>query len=212
MKKHIKTLFPAIGSLLFAATTVIAGPPLICHRVDIGNAKSLPWRDVKDWNGGEVRYDVTRLTADTLALLTPATQLNVRMETLRRAAIYSVRKDGLADQLTLQLLARAANSEAEGKPDAMAWFDAGYFVEAMRQMAFIHQYNMLSPEERAQWKWRSESRVLDGKPWIDRAARLGAKGLGVALAKVEEYRQADLKRTSPVAASTAGSATSASQR
>jgi len=115
----MKTLFLAIGSLLFAATTVLAGPPVICHRVDIGNAKSLPWRDVKNWNGAEPRYDVARLTADTLALLTAATQLNVRMETLRRAAIYSVRKDGLADQLTLQLLARAANSEAEGKP--MPW-------------------------------------------------------------------------------------------
>ena len=208
----MKTLFLAIGALLYAATTALAGPPVICHRVDIGNAKSLPWRDVKNWNGAEPRYDVARLTADTLALLTAATQLNVRMETLRRAAIYSVRKDGLADQLTLQLLARAANSEAEGKPDAMAWFDAGYFVEAMRQMAFVHRYNMLSREERAKWKFRSESRVLDGKPWIDRAVRLGAKGLEIALARVEEYREADLRRTSPVATSTAGSVTSPSQQ
>ena len=198
----MKTPLQAIGLVLIAASTCLAGPPLICQRVDIGAAKSLPWRNGSNWNSAESSYDVARLTSDTLTLLIPATPLNVRMETLRRAAVYSVQKDGLSDQLTLQLIARAANSEAAGKPDAMAWFDAGYFVEAMRQMTFIQKYNMLSPSERAQWKWRGESLPLDGKPWIDRAAHLGATGLEVALAKVEEYRKVDLKRASPAVAAT----------
>ena len=188
----MKLMFPWIG-LLLAASTSLAGPPLICHRVEIGGAKSLPWRGVADWDGTVGNYQISRLTADTLALLTPTAPLNVRMETIRRAAIYSVRQEGLSEQLSLQLLARAANSEAAGKPEAMAWFDAGYFAEAMRQLAFVRKYDMLSSKQRDGWKWRGESGVLDGKPWIDRAARLGAKGVEVALSKVLEYRTADLK-------------------
>jgi hypothetical protein len=190
------------GALLFAAaaSTALAGPPIICQRIDIGAAKSLPWSDAKGWNAPGARYEVTRLTADTLAVLTPDAPLPVRMETLRRAAIYSAKKEGLPDRLTSQLLARAANSEAAGKPDAMAWFDAGYYVEAMRQMTFVLRYNMLSAEEKAHFKWwPSEPGGLDGKPWIDRAVGLGAKGLEVTLAKVEEWRQADLKRLSQTA-------------
>lgn len=193
-----KQLLQTVASLLISIAAAIAGPPAICHPISIGDARSLPWSDRGGWNGGDPHYDVSHLAADTLALLTPATPLNVRMETIRRAAIYSVRRENLPDQVLVQLLARAANAESAGKPDAMAWFDAGYYVEAMRQMAFVQRYSMISPEEKAMWKWRSESRLLDGKPldgrpWIERASRLGAKGLEVPLAKVDDYRLADLK-------------------
>jgi len=188
----MKTLITITGTLLLAATAALAGPPIICQRVEIGNARSLPWREVKGWDGADRQYDVTRLSADTLAALSADPALNVHMETLRRAAVYAVKKEGLADQLAARLLARAANSEAAGKPDAMAWFDAGYFAEAMRQMAFVQRY--MKPAGQAQWAWNGESWTLDGKPWIDHARSLGAKGLEVPLAKVEELRLADLKR------------------
>lgn len=188
----MKTLITITGTLLLAATAALAGPPIICQRVEIGNARSLPWREVKGWDGADRQYDVTRLSADTLAALSADPTLNVHMETLRRAAVYAVKKEGLADQLAARLLARAANSEAAGKPDAMAWFDAGYFAEAMRQMAFVQRY--MKPAGQAQWAWNGESWTLDGKPWIDHARSLGAKGLEVPLAKVEELRLADLKR------------------
>ena len=182
-------------SLLAAAAAAYAGPPLICHRVEIGSAKSLPWRAVTEWDGTAPGYDLSRLTADTLGLLAPGVPLNVRMETLRRAAVYAVKQEGAADQLAMRLLARAADSEAAGKPEAAAWFDAGYFAEAMRQMAFVKRYDMLSASQRREWKWRPEAPV-DGKPWMERAAKLGLKGVEVALAKVMEYREADLKRVS----------------
>jgi len=190
--EKMKTLITITGTLLLAATAALAGPPIICQRVEIGNARSLPWREVKGWDGADRQYDVTRLSADTLAALSADPALNVHMETLRRAAVYAVKKEGLADQLAARLLARAANSEAAGKPDAMAWFDAGYFAEAMRQMAFVQRY--MKPAGQAQWAWNGESWTLDGKPWIDHARSLGAKGLEVPLAKVEELRLADLKR------------------
>jgi len=41
---------------------------------------------------------------------------------------------------------------------------------------------------------RGDGRVLDGRPWIEKAIRMGGKGMEVALAKTGEYRDADLKR------------------
>jgi hypothetical protein len=180
------------AALLLGAVSLLAGPPAICHPIDIGTAKSLPWAASANWNSPDPGYDVSRLPADTLAILTPSAPLNVRMETIRRAAIYAVKKEGLVSELAAQLLARAANSDASGKPDAMAWFDAGYFAEAMRQMAFTQRF--MKDDEQAQWRWDGETWTLDGKPWIDHAGRLGARGLSVALEKVEEMRRADLKR------------------
>lgn len=183
----------AISAGLFGACSLLAGPPILCHPLDIGSAKSLPWRSGPDWNNPDPKYDVSRLSRDTIAVLTPAAALNVRMETLRRAAVYAVQQEGLVSEVAAQLLARAANSEAAGKPDAMAWFDAGYFAEAMRQMAFVQHY--MSARERAGWRWNGESWALDGKPWMERAVRLGAKGLELALEKVDEMRNSDLKRS-----------------
>src|SRR5438552_3041828 len=65
-------------SLGFAALFTLAqiaksGPPLICHALNIGGAKSLPWsNDV--WSlSGKTDYDLSRLVADTLELLAPST-------------------------------------------------------------------------------------------------------------------------------------------
>ncbi len=73
---------------LVAPVPLQAGTPLICHPYAIGNAKSLPGSD-GDWKGVNPSYDRANLVRGTLALLTPETPLIVRMETLRRAAIYA---------------------------------------------------------------------------------------------------------------------------
>src|SRR5688500_4770321 len=67
---------------------VHAGTPLICHPYIIGAASSLPGSD-GDWKGVNPSYDRTHLVRDTLALLNADTPIIVRMETLRRAAIYA---------------------------------------------------------------------------------------------------------------------------
>lgn len=181
--------------LALSAAAAIAGPPLICHPIDIGNAKSLPWKDDgKGWNGVDPHYNLDKLTSDTLALLTPSAPMPVRMETLRRAAIYAAKNDAVAEKLTARLVARIADEEAAGKTDSTPWFDAGYFVEGLRQIGFVYKYNMLSQSEKAEWKFRGEAPFgLDGKPWIEKAIRLGGKGMQVALVKIDEWRQADLK-------------------
>jgi hypothetical protein len=124
-------------SLLLALTTsAYAGPVLICHSIEIGQAKSLPWVDwtQKDWTqkqrGG---YDLRNLTQDTLAILHANTPVLVRMETLRRATIYARQDPQVAKELLTRLQARAANADAAGHPDALAWFDVGYLTETYKQ-------------------------------------------------------------------------------
>lgn len=184
-----------ITLLLLATTTAFAGPPMICHPVQIGVAKSLPWKTVDGWNGTDPAYNLASLSSDTLAILSPSAPINLRMETMRRAAIYTAKNQTLAAQLTAHLLARVADAEASGNATPVLWFDAGFFAETLRQASFIYRFDMLTPAEKAQWQLRGETTALDGKPWIEKAIRLGGKGMETVLIKVEEYRQADLKRT-----------------
>ena len=138
------SLLRAVGALLVAAvlsSTLRAGTPLICHPYDIGPAKSLPGGARK---GVDPAYDRSNLARDTLALLTPDTPIIVRMETLRRAAIYAtgnLRKwrnasyttddravaFGLLDQLRARAT-RATEADAD-----LALFDLAFFTETLRQ-------------------------------------------------------------------------------
>jgi len=119
-------------SLCFA-NVAQAGPPLICHAFEIGQAKSLPWVS-HNWNlnGGE-NYDTKNLVRDTLEVLKPDTPVLVRMETLRRATLYARKDPVAAKELLARLHARATSAESAGHPDALALFDAGYLIETYKQ-------------------------------------------------------------------------------
>src|SRR5712664_2971805 len=122
-----------IAALLCLATVAQAGPPLICHTIEIGQAKSLPWIS-HNWNlsGGE-NYDTKNLVRDTLEILAPDTPVLVRMETLRRATLYARKDPVAAKELLARLHSRATSAESSGHPDALAWFDAGYLAETYKQ-------------------------------------------------------------------------------
>src|SRR5437660_9764816 len=127
-------LFIAVAAAtLTLATVVQAGPPLICHTIEIGQSKSLPWIS-HNWNlsGGET-YDTKNLVRDTLEILAPDTPVLVRMETLRRATLYARKDSRAAKELLARLHARATSAESSGRPDALAWFDVGYLVETYKQ-------------------------------------------------------------------------------
>ena len=66
-KLSTRTLPLRIAVILFSLAlvpVVLAGPPLICHPFEIGNAKSLPWSG-SDWNlSGNERYDTKALAQD----------------------------------------------------------------------------------------------------------------------------------------------------
>jgi hypothetical protein len=138
MKKILsRTIRPALttlAALFLAVVSAWAGPPLICHAFDIGNAKSLPWVS-HDWNlnGGE-NYDTKNLPDDTVAILERGSKTAlVHMETLRRATLYARQDPAAAKQLLLRLTARAEASASSAAPDALSIFDAGYLAEAYKQ-------------------------------------------------------------------------------
>jgi hypothetical protein len=130
------TLFAAFAALSIAAPA-LAGPPLLCHAYDIGGAKSLPWVGEKSWFEGRPDYNIQNLVADTEALLTPSTPVIVRMETLRRAAIYASTDPTVANRLLKRFISRAEASEEKGQPDALAYLDAAYLAGAFNEFTMM---------------------------------------------------------------------------
>jgi hypothetical protein len=143
-----------IAALIFLAGLAQAGPPLICHSIDIGSAKSLPWIS-HDWNlGGSESYETANLAADTIAILNGSTTVLVHMETLRRATLYARNDPRAAKELLTKLVIRADNADSSGHGDALARFDAGYLAEAY-----------------GEWlgKDRNPAAGLDGLAWVRQA-------------------------------------------
>jgi hypothetical protein len=124
--------------LFIFTTSATAGPPLICHTIDIGGAKSLPWIS-HNWNlTGSESYDTRNLVSDTISILDSDPTVLVHLETLRRATLYSQNDFGTSRQLLLKLVARS-NAAGNAADAALASFDAGYFAETMKQLQWIHK-------------------------------------------------------------------------
>lgn len=121
-------------ALAATADVAMAGPPLLCHPFDIGSAKSLTWDNSHGWQGRIGATNMKTLVADTEALLTPDTPVIVRMETLRRAALYASTDTQIATELFTRIQARAATA----KQGALETFDAGYLIETFRQISDRH--------------------------------------------------------------------------
>ena len=131
-----------LATLFLFAASAQAGPPLICHTIEIGQAKSLPWAN-RSWNlTGNENYDLKNLVPDTLAILDSGAPVLVRMETLRRATLYARQNPQIAKELLTKLVARATASENAGRPDALALFDAGYLAECYKQWIGKHLPHM----------------------------------------------------------------------
>lgn len=124
-------LLALAGMIVTLASSVLAGPPLICHPIDIGPAKSLPLLDWNSTNTGG--YDMSNLSRDTIAILDSDANVLVHMETLRRATIFARHDVQAAKDLFLKIRTRAERSNAGKPPDALARFDAGYLAEAYQQ-------------------------------------------------------------------------------
>jgi hypothetical protein len=122
--------------LTVTASTALAGPPLLCHPFDIGSARSLPWDGTSAWWQGRTDYNLQNLVGDTEVILTPSAPVIVRMETLRRAALYASLDAKVAAALLSSVTARA-NAGAQGAASAAALFDAGYLTETYKQIAML---------------------------------------------------------------------------
>jgi hypothetical protein len=142
-----------VAVMLGFTGSAMAGPPLICHPIAIGQAKSLPWVDL-NYHKGDGGYDLQNLTKDTLAILDSNTSVLVRMETLRRATLYARQDPQMAKELVTRLHARAINAGADNI-GALSWFDVGYLSEAYKQ-----------------WMGKGEPNPaagLDGYSWVKKA-------------------------------------------
>jgi hypothetical protein len=157
------------GCLFVLSHGAEAGPPLLCHPFDAGTAAVLPWGDGSGWNAPDRSYDTEQLTADTLRVLSDDAPVLARMENLRRATIYAAQDRHAAAELLIAVLGRALTKEAEGSPDPLAWFDAGYLIESYRQASHVYRWNMLSGAERSSWTLRDEPQGLDGYLFVRKA-------------------------------------------
>lgn len=163
----LRSALVVLVALLTLVANLEAGPPLLCHPFEIGDAKSLPWARGQDWNSPLTGYEIGNLVQDSIALLSSDAPVIVRMETLRRAAIYSTKDEHVARELLLRLMARALNSGASGKAEAIAWFDAGYLVETYKQAKwmFEKQAHGLSKKDLMEG--------MNGYAWVIKAIQLG---------------------------------------
>lgn len=133
MKLSRITQVVALGLVLLVPSLGEAGSPLICFPFQTGTAEVLPWSRGEGWKTPDPRYNIENLTTDVLRLLSPTAPVLARMENMRRAAIYASQDRRVADQLLAALLARTTTQA----PDALALFDAGYFIETLRNGSYM---------------------------------------------------------------------------
>src|SRR4051812_44261952 len=174
------TLFAIVVAVL-VAVPAFAGPPLVCFPYDIGTARSLPWDSQgQGWKGMRTDYRVAQLTTDTVGLLTPTTPVIVRMETLRRAALYAT-TDPQASRALLTALIDRAKAHAG---DALAMFDAGYVVETYKQVRSFAPATAALAEGIDGYSMVTRSAAARGHdPAIEFAAALMLEGNGKARAE-----------------------------
>jgi len=139
MRLKITRTVACLAFILLCATAAFAGPPLLCHSFDIGDAKSLPWISQR-WNlTGTETYDNKNLATDTLSILDANSTVIVHMETLRRAALYAQKDPSAAKQLLLKLIARSDAASKHTSGSALALFDEGYFAATLDQLHWVEK-------------------------------------------------------------------------
>jgi hypothetical protein len=183
---HMFITRPAlIGSIVVASLTlaapVFAGPPLLCFPFETGGAKTLPMKS-GDWKAVDPKYDVSHLTADTLALLTPATPVVARMETIRRATIYAATHPQQASALLAALQERAA---AKTATPGSAVFDFGYLVETYKQASYMFSPPMKGLGEIDGYQLVLKAVALQNDPAMEFGAAVIAQGSANAAERAE---------------------------
>lgn len=147
-KAGITSLATALMVCLVSPTSH-AGPPLLCHPLDIGAAQSLPWGpgpfDAKS------SHSLRDLADETVRLLDTHTSVLARLETIRRATIYAKRDNRTATDLLVRMLARAAMADRTEAAHADALLDAGYLAACYAQHEMptaVNGYELLTQAER----------------------------------------------------------------
>ena len=186
-----RTRSSMIGSILAAslaiAAPVFAGPPLLCFPFETGGAKTLPMKG-GDWKSVDPKYDVSHLTADTLALLTPATPVVARMETIRRATIYASTHPQIAAALLAAVQERASLQTAAA---GSAVFDFGYLVETYKQATYMFSSPVKGLSEIDGYQLVLKAAALQHDPAMEFGAAVIAQGSSNAALRAETREHLD---------------------
>ena len=162
-----------LAAALSVASVASAGPPLICHPFTTGTgAPLLPWAEGNQWHQPDRSYDRANLVADTLSLLSADAPILVRMENMRRAAIYADENPSTAAALLTAVVERTKTKPGDARAQALEWFDAGYLVETYRQLGLIYQHGMLPTHGRWTTLVPPELAALDGYALVQKAVAL----------------------------------------
>jgi len=165
--------------LLLTASVAVAGPPMICHPVDVGDAECLPW--------GSKPFEKARgfrtfeLVEVTVKLLDGSSSPLAHMETLRRATLYCDNDTRLATRLFATLAARALSAEIAGGSDAgLALLDAGYLAQCYDQLNVRTDLRFGSANGIVGYAWVQRSLELnpDDAEFEFAAAMMTARGGG----------------------------------
>lgn len=152
-----------LAALLTLASPALAGPPLVCHPINIGSAQSLAWTSTT-WNlSGREAYDINHLVPDTLALLAPNAPVLVRMETIRRAVLYSQKSPAIAKELFAAIESRANADQKNPR----AAFDFGYLIETYRQADLAFRMSHTATNAIV-----NPAAGLDGYAWVKKAINM----------------------------------------
>jgi hypothetical protein len=177
MNRRIRPLTMVLiaSAVLMVARPALAGPPLICFPFDIGAAHSLPMGHAH-WHDVDPAFDVSHLVEDTLAILTPAAPVNVRMETMRRATIYASKDPAIAKALLHAMQERATHPQPAAA--ALAVFDFGYLVETYREGQYAFKPNVLpSVDDVDGYSLVLKAHAMQNDAEMQRAATLIHEGL-----------------------------------
>jgi hypothetical protein len=192
--------FVAIAAVVFFATPVLAGPPLICHPFEVEGGKLIAWGSGSGWNTPDRSYDIKRLVADTTAILTSDAPILTRMENMRRATIYAMRDPVIAHELLKAVTSRALATTSDGR----AWFDAGYLIESYKQAKTLREKD--DPMMRS-WAAVDETIKVDGYNWVKKAMAMSAPNaeMEFAASLMTERSAASAHRAKAIAAAPKGS-------
>jgi hypothetical protein len=124
----------AASLALALAVPALAGPPIMCHPLDIAKAKCLPM-------GPGAMECSTGLSAakaidETLTILKGDASPLVRMETIRRATVYVAKDGAKAKELLSRVMALALDQSSKtDKETAAGLFDAGFLAACYAEMS-----------------------------------------------------------------------------
>lgn len=173
MKISTVSCIVCVLAALAVSLTALAGSPLLCHPISVNADQSLPWgKDAFTRSGS---YDAARLVNDTLNALGRQTPVLTRMETLRRATLYIDKDTEIADDLMGSLMSRIVNADAAGKPDSLAWFDAGYLAACLQQSGARTSFGPALGKDRS-------AASIPGYSWVVKAIDISGGNTSMELA------------------------------